>query len=313
MKSPDKNLTLMQREDELADYVNTTSTTFLGLTVGCARCHNHKFDPILQSDYYSLQAVFAGVQHGERKLKEHLDPSVQITMDKLEAERISCQQEIAELENRLSPLTAKAVDSPAVNAKQNVDSFSPTEAKFIRFKIFRTNGAEPCIDELEVFSHQDQKNVALASNGCKVRSSGDYQNNPKHKLKHLNDGKYGNDFSWISNQKGAGWVEIELPAATTIDQVVWGRERNGAYADRLALGYIIEVSVDGKNYQRVSGSSRRPSSVAGSSVLDPDALRFLSQADAAKAKELLTLLKQTESQLAKLTQSIPDGLCWEIL
>ena len=35
-------------------------STFLGLTVGCARCHNHKFDPILQSDYYRLQAVFAG-------------------------------------------------------------------------------------------------------------------------------------------------------------------------------------------------------------------------------------------------------------
>lgn len=307
VKSPDKNLTLMQREDELADYVNTTSTTFLGLTVGCARCHNHKFDPILQSDYYSLQAVFAGVQHGERKLKEHLDPSVQVTMDKLEAERISCQQKIAELENRLSPLTAKAVDLPAVNAKQNVDSFPPTEAKYIRFKIFRTNGAEPCIDELEVFSHQDQKNVALASNGCKVRSSGDYQNNPKHKLKHLNDGKYGNNFSWISNQKGAGWVEIELPVPTTIDQVVWGRERNGAYADRLALGYIIEVSVDGKNYQRVSGSSRRPSSVAGPVLLDLDTISRLSQADAAKAKKLLVLLNQTEAQLVKLTQSIPTA------
>jgi mono/diheme cytochrome c family protein len=307
VKSPDKNLTLMQREDELADYVNTTSTTFLGLTVGCARCHNHKFDPILQSDYYSLQAVFAGVQHGERKLKEHLDPSVQVTMDKLEAERISCQQKIAELENRLSPPTAKSVDLPAVNAKQNVDSFPPTEAKYIRFKIFRTNGAEPCIDELEVFSHQDQKNVALASNGCKVRSSGDYQNNPKHKLKHLNDGKYGNNFSWISNQKGAGWVEIELPVPTTIDQVVWGRERNGAYADRLALGYIIEVSVDGKNYQRVSGSSRRPSSVAGPVLLDLDTISRLSQADAAKAKKLLVLLNQTEAQLVKLTQSIPTA------
>ena len=44
--------------DELDDLVATTSNTFLGLTVGCARCHNHKFDPIAQKDYYRMQAVF---------------------------------------------------------------------------------------------------------------------------------------------------------------------------------------------------------------------------------------------------------------
>ncbi len=46
------------RMDELDDYVATTSLTFLGMTVGCARCHNHKFDPIAQQDYYRMQAVF---------------------------------------------------------------------------------------------------------------------------------------------------------------------------------------------------------------------------------------------------------------
>jgi hypothetical protein len=51
VKSPDPNLTLMQRQDELADMINTTGTAFLGMTIGCARCHNHKFDPISQKDY----------------------------------------------------------------------------------------------------------------------------------------------------------------------------------------------------------------------------------------------------------------------
>ena len=307
VKSPDKNLTLMQREDELADYVNTTSTTFLGLTVGCARCHNHKFDPILQSDYYSLQAVFGGVRHGERKLKEHLDPSAGESMDTLESERESYQQQLAVLRKKLPPRGALAVDLPEVNAKKNVDDFQPIDAKYIRFEIFRTNGAEPCIDELEVYSHQDQKNIALASSGCKVRSSGDYQNNPKHQLKHLNDGKHGNDFSWISNQQGAGWVEIEFPKRIAIDRVVWGRERNGAYADRLATGYTIEVSIDGKDYQRVSGSARRPSRQADSMDLDLEAIGRLSATDASKARDLLARLKQTETQLAKLVQSMPTA------
>jgi hypothetical protein len=48
------------------DMVSTTVGTFLSLTAHCARCHDHKFDPIPQKDYYSLQAVFAGVDRGDR-------------------------------------------------------------------------------------------------------------------------------------------------------------------------------------------------------------------------------------------------------
>ncbi len=48
------------------DMVQTTLCTFDSVTVGCARCHNHKFDPISQADYYGLQAVFAGVDRAER-------------------------------------------------------------------------------------------------------------------------------------------------------------------------------------------------------------------------------------------------------
>src|SRR6185436_18899612 len=47
------------RADELDDMVRTTSQTFLGLTLGCARCHNHKFDPLTMVDYYSLVAIVA--------------------------------------------------------------------------------------------------------------------------------------------------------------------------------------------------------------------------------------------------------------
>jgi hypothetical protein len=48
--------------EQLADWVDTTGAVFLGLTVGCARCHDHKFDPITQKEYFSLQAVFASAR-----------------------------------------------------------------------------------------------------------------------------------------------------------------------------------------------------------------------------------------------------------
>jgi cytochrome c553 len=46
------------KQDSLDDIISTTSMVFMGVTVGCARCHNHKFDPIPQKDYYRMQAVF---------------------------------------------------------------------------------------------------------------------------------------------------------------------------------------------------------------------------------------------------------------
>lgn len=49
----------INRVEVLTDYTDTTAGVFLGLTAGCARCHDHKFDPIPQRDYYRLQAVFA--------------------------------------------------------------------------------------------------------------------------------------------------------------------------------------------------------------------------------------------------------------
>jgi hypothetical protein len=52
----------INRVESLTDFTDTTASVFLGLTVGCARCHDHKYDPIPQKDYYRLQAVFAPFQ-----------------------------------------------------------------------------------------------------------------------------------------------------------------------------------------------------------------------------------------------------------
>ena len=63
----DKQRKIM-REDEMADLVGTVSQSFLGLTVNCARCHDHKFDPILQKEYFQIASALAGVHRGDREV-----------------------------------------------------------------------------------------------------------------------------------------------------------------------------------------------------------------------------------------------------
>jgi len=58
-----------QRNDVLVDIVNVTSSSLLGLTLECAQCHNHKFDPLTQRDYYRLQGFFVNGQLGNLSLK----------------------------------------------------------------------------------------------------------------------------------------------------------------------------------------------------------------------------------------------------
>ncbi len=245
VKSPDVVLTLQQRADELHDMVATTASTFLGLTVGCARCHDHKFDPISQTDYYALKAVFAGVQHGERPV-ERPDAA----QERL-ARAAALRRELAEVERELDAAAPLAQPDgsvgrrPSVNARRNVERFAPVMAKFVRFTVLATNNLEPCIDELEVYAAgPDPHNVALASFGTKATASGTYPGSDLHKLEHVNDGRYGNDRSWISNEPGRGWVQLELPAPVRIDRIVWGRDREMKYKDRLATRYRIEVAAE---------------------------------------------------------------------
>ena len=59
---------MITREEEMEDMISVIGQTFLGLTVNCARCHSHKFDPIPQEDYYRIKSVFDGVKHGDRPI-----------------------------------------------------------------------------------------------------------------------------------------------------------------------------------------------------------------------------------------------------
>src|ERR1700693_4910929 len=56
---------ILRRQEILNDITDTVGSVFLGMTFGCARCHDHKFDPILQKDYYRLQAFFANIREDD--------------------------------------------------------------------------------------------------------------------------------------------------------------------------------------------------------------------------------------------------------
>jgi len=96
-----------QWEVILADMTDTTGEVFLGLSMGCARCHNHKFDPILQRDYYRLRAFFTPV-HWRVDLKLATP-----------AEKRAHDEQLAKWENATADIRAKidALTSEAIGKK----------------------------------------------------------------------------------------------------------------------------------------------------------------------------------------------------
>ncbi len=275
----------LARQDSLDEIVNNIGQTFLGLSIGCARCHDHKFDPITSKDYYAMQAYVAGVEYADREMRT---PAAEAARK----EATEAQRLVAEIDEKLAqfvPLAIPEVTPRVTNAKENIETFEPLEAKFmlteslpprpsviarqntdrfkpvrakrVRFTILSTNSLEPCVDELEVFNTAG-KNVALASFGTQVTTSGDIIEADRHDPRFVNDGEYGNSRSWMSNQSGKGSVTLEFADEHEVNRVVWGRDREGKFEDRLATAYRIEVAT-GDDWQLVADSTDRSPATTG--------------------------------------------------
>ena len=114
---------LLDRDDMLSN----TMSSFVSMTVHCARCHDHKFDPIAQADYYRLQAVFAGVDRGDRPYQSR---ELAVRESALKQRRDAIVDRSRQLAQKIDALTSPAVaeldDQIRVLRRQLRDHSSPT-------------------------------------------------------------------------------------------------------------------------------------------------------------------------------------------
>ncbi len=132
------------------DMVVNTIQSFNSLTVQCAQCHNHKFDPILQEDYYRLQAVFAAVDRADKKYD--VDPLVARQRKELEArmgqlagrkkeldERVVARagQPLVDLDRRIAALPKSGKGSDAMGYHSNIEK-QPNVTKWVQVDLGRS-------------------------------------------------------------------------------------------------------------------------------------------------------------------------------
>ncbi|GAB5405666.1 MAG: PSD1 and planctomycete cytochrome C domain-containing protein [Aureliella sp.] len=261
------------RANTLDEMIRATSEAFLGITVGCARCHDHKFDPITQEDYYRMYATFSGIRHGSTTLatsQQRRDRNEALAT--LNRRKSEIEQTVQEIDESVLARALKKIDEfeaswtrPAVDRTGTEEIIQPTPAKFVRLLCDGTdsnpNGKTFKLDEFEIWSAgENSQNVALATSGAvatgKARINEDF---PGVYGPHLAiDGKAGERFLSASNE-----ITIELPEPAEVHRFVFSNARGEANPqqrifDSFPAEYRIEVSLDGDSWTQVaSGSTRK--------------------------------------------------------
>lgn len=108
-----KRMKQLARQDEIEDVLATVGQTFVGLTFNCARCHDHKFDPITQTEYYQLASAISGLGFGERQITV---PEEQQRLDQIDSRLKMLQTQLSEIDDaaREQVLADRSNDETAV-------------------------------------------------------------------------------------------------------------------------------------------------------------------------------------------------------
>jgi mono/diheme cytochrome c family protein len=170
---------LIARHLDRDDMVSNTMNTFCSVTVHCAQCHDHKFDPIKQEDYYSLQAVFAALDRTDRKyfadaqLTRRLH-EIEGRRRELEARRGTIEGEartaagprLVELDQQIATLSkAQEAKKPAEHGYHSAIAQTSEEAKWVQVDL----GKSQLIDHVTLTACYDDFNGIGAGFGFPVR------------------------------------------------------------------------------------------------------------------------------------------------
>jgi len=313
------------RAATLDDMITATSGAFLGLTINCARCHNHKFDPIPAEDYYRLRAAFEGVTHGRRVVatreqKEAFTAATKplnIELARLTAERDKLEADIAQ--RAKAALAQMKFPRPRIELFGTDETFSPTAAKYVKFVIHSftndyqskpTKSGGGKLTEFQVWS-TDNRNVALASNGTQAEGakSATAEDFPE---------AYGPQYC-IDGQRGEAWfigdppeLKLTLAHPETIQRVTFINARGDRDTDDSKVRgatpteYEVQVSLDGNTWKTVaSDEGREPWSPAHG--IERARRRVITDAE---QKKMGTLNQQISALQKKLNAVLPLPQMW---
>jgi hypothetical protein len=260
----------------LDDLINATSSAFLGLTVSCARCHHHKFDPIPTEDFYRLRAAFEGVEHGEREFSTPAERERhRSTLEPLRQRRAAAAERLTALTTDIlaRAAVAEAPENllPAPAAGLTEHAFAPVLARAVKFRILAKlgtpdSGVGASLDEFEVWTvGPSPRNVALASAdtlaaGTANRKADDFAG--AYGVELATDGKFG--ARWQAGDPAE--LTLTFAAPERIERMVYSWIRGSALESAqetagLVAEYELLVSMDGKDWTTVATSlERKPSS-----------------------------------------------------
>ena len=207
------------RADRMDEIMQTLGASLMGVTIGCARCHNHKFDPISIRDYYSMTAVFQDIEFGSRHPEFADDHPLRVRGDEL-------RQQIAEKRKRLRMFGGWEENWGAYRELH----FNPTTTQAVRIR-FKTPNVS--LDELEVLGPADEnRNLAAASRGTKLSGFPEGGNENRNPIGRISDHEYGT-MAWRANtgkdSTERPWVRFDFSEPQRIDRLRLSSNREYFY------------------------------------------------------------------------------------